>query len=96
MFVITVRFSIKKEHSETFNARVRRQAADSRTAEKGCLRFDILSDPKDPTRIFLYEIYADEAAFEVHLTTPHFLSFKADTQDWVESAAVERWSGPWD
>jgi autoinducer 2-degrading protein len=96
MFVVTVRFSIKEENRAAFSARMRQQARDSLAAEKNCLRFDILSDPEDPGRIFLYEIYTDKAAFDAHLATAHFLAFKADAQAWIDSKVEEHWSGPWD
>jgi len=94
MLVVTVRFAVKKQHSAAFDARVRKQATDSLALEDDCHRFDIAASIDDPSKIFLYEIYADEAAFQDHLRSAHFLSFKADTQDWIETALVERWDGP--
>ena len=35
--------------------------------EPGTLRFDVLEDNDDPNRLYLYEAYADEAAFQAHL-----------------------------
>ena len=95
MLVVTVKFVAKPQHLEDFSARVRRQARESLEREPGCHRFDIASDTSDPARIFLYEIYSDQAAFDAHLATAHFKSFNADTLDWVESKSVERWDGPW-
>jgi autoinducer 2-degrading protein len=96
MLVITVRFTLKGEHCMSFGARVRRQARDTLAAEKECHRFEICSGVENGKQIFLYEVYTDESAFQAHLSSPHFLAFKADTQNWVESAIVERWNGPWD
>jgi (4S)-4-hydroxy-5-phosphonooxypentane-2,3-dione isomerase len=96
MLVITVRFNLKSAHCANFRARVRRQAQDTLAAEKDCHRFEICSSPENAEQIFLYEIYTDEAAFQAHLNSPHFLAFKSDTQDWIESSVVERWNGPWD
>jgi quinol monooxygenase YgiN len=95
MLIVTVRFAVKKEHAAAFHARVRKQAADSLALEADCRHFDIAASIDDSSKIFLYEIYTDEAAFQDHLHSAHFLSFKADTQDWTESALVERWDGPW-
>ena len=52
-------------------------------AEEGCHRFDIHQEAKDPTLFLLIEIYADEAAFELHRTSPHYLQFREDVKDWV-------------
>ena len=39
--------------------------------EPGCLRFDVYQNVKDPTEIYLYEVYANPDAFEYHKGTPH-------------------------
>ena len=41
-------------------------------------KFDVLVDPKDRTRLMLYEVYEDEAAFQAHQQTPHFKRYVAD------------------
>ena len=40
------------------------------------------------SRIHLYEIYADEAAFKAHLETPHFKVFDRLAGPWLESKSV--------
>jgi quinol monooxygenase YgiN len=95
MLIVTVRFAVKPAFREAFYARVKKQAEDTLTLEAHCHRFDIATAVGNPELIFLYEIYADEAAFQSHLASTHFLSFKADTQGWTDSADVERWDGPW-
>ena len=40
------------------------------------------------SRIHLYEIYADEAAFKTHLETPHFKVFDSLAGPWLERKAV--------
>jgi quinol monooxygenase YgiN len=44
-----------------------------------------VSTVADPTRFTLLEIYADQAACEAHLRSPHFLHYKAQTQNMVRS-----------
>jgi len=41
--------------------------------EPGNLRFDVLQDEQEPTRFFIYEAYADNAAVAAHKKTPHYL-----------------------
>jgi len=95
MFIVTVVFVVKPEYLEQFNVRVRQQAKDSLEREAHCHRFDIAADMADPCKIFLYEIYSSEQAFEDHLASAHFKSFNAATLDWTQSKSVNRWSGPW-
>jgi quinol monooxygenase YgiN len=53
--------------------------------EPGVLTLFAVSAQADPTRFTLLEIYADQAAYEAHLRSPHFLHYKALTQDMVRS-----------
>ncbi len=56
--------------------------------EPGCFRFDVLHDATDPNRLHLYEVYADNAAFEAHGKTPHFLKWRATVSDWFDGEPV--------
>jgi quinol monooxygenase YgiN len=94
VLIILVRFQIKPEKAAAFRERVTRQAADSLTLEPACRRFDVAVDPTDETRILLYEIYDDDAAFAAHLKSEHFLAFDADVRTWSIDKVVERWRGP--
>ncbi|MCD6042359.1 MAG: hypothetical protein K0R40_1962 [Burkholderiales bacterium] len=46
--------------------------------EPGCRQFDVLVDPKDKTKVMLYEVYDDEKAFEAHQQTAHFKKYVAE------------------
>ena len=91
MFVVTVTFEIKKEHLETFMKAMTLQAHNSVIREHGCLQFDVCQDQQKPERIFLYEVYSDRAAFDVHLQTAHFLEFDKTVSPWTDSKIAEQW-----
>ena len=38
--------------------------------EPDCLRLDVIQDGADASRIWLYEVYVGEAAFNAHLHAP--------------------------
>lgn len=84
-FVLTVRIKIKPDCVEKFMAALAENASAARAAELGCLQFDVLVDPEDRTRLMLYEVYRDAAAFEAHQQTPHFKKYLATALDWLES-----------
>ena len=88
MYLVAVTFQIAMDKAEAFVARVQQQAADSLT-EAGCRRFDVWVNPADPARVFLYEIYDDRAAFDVHLASDHFKAFDAEVGLWVAEKRVE-------
>ena len=73
MFAVTVNFVIKPEHIENFSKVMKAQAQNSLNREVGCHQFEVCFGPKDRSRVFLYELYTDKAAFEEHLKTDPFL-----------------------
>lgn len=91
MFVITVEFTIKPAHIAEFMPAMIANAKASLDNEPGCHQFDVCVAVDDPNRIFLYEIYADRAAFDHHLATLHFKAFDARARDWVLSKIVKSW-----
>ena len=91
MFVVTVTFDLNPGCEALFLERVRQQARDSLALEPGCHQFDVCSDPERPTQVFLYEIYSDRAAFQVHLESGHFKDFDAAVAGWVADKTVTTW-----
>ena len=91
MLLVAVTFEILPERAEAFRDRVRRQATDS-LDEPGCRRFDVWCDTGDCSRVFLFEIYDDRAAFDAHLASAHFRDFDAEVSRWVRDKKIELWS----
>jgi len=48
-------------------------------------------DPKDKTRVLLFEIYNDEKAFEAHQATPHFKKYLAEAVPLLASRERQVW-----
>jgi quinol monooxygenase YgiN len=91
MFVVTVDFIIKPNCEAVFIEAMNKQAHNSVHKEEGCLQFDVCGDLEDPRKIFLYEVYRDAEAFDVHLKTQHFLDFDATVRDWTASKTARQW-----
>ena len=53
---------------------LRRMAAEVERNEPGALVFQAHRSPANDHEFFLYELFADEAAFAAHQQTPHFKS----------------------
>ena len=81
MYVIIAPIQVKEGCKEQFMEAIIEDAQGSVNDEPGCLRFDVIQDAGDPHRIWLYEVYRDEAAFQAHTQAPHFLKFRDATQD---------------
>ena len=75
MFVVFVEFEIEPGQTDVFMAAVRTNAEHSFNQEVGCQQFDVCQDRQFPNYVFLYEVYDDEAAFETHKLTQHYVSF---------------------
>ena len=83
MYVIVAPIQIKEGYKERFVEAMLDDARGSVRDEPGCLRFDVVQDGGDSNRIWLYEVYVDEAAFEAHLKTPHFIKWRDTVKDWL-------------
>ena len=76
-FVLVVNIKIKPENVERWMKMALENARAARK-EPGCRQFEVLVDPKDKTKVVLFEIYDDDKAFEAHQATPHFKKYLAE------------------
>ncbi|HKG25408.1 MAG TPA: putative quinol monooxygenase [Thermomicrobiales bacterium] len=81
MFVVVVLCQVKPDQVEAFVEASLDDARHSVLDEPDCLRFDLVQDDEDPTKIWLYEVYQDRAAFDHHLTTTHLHRWRAAVKD---------------
>ena len=83
MYAVVVALTVKPEMRERFLAAALDDSTCSVRDEPGCLRFDVLVDEKDPNKIYFYEVYRDQAAFQEHQKAPHFIQYRDTIQpDW--------------
>ncbi len=85
MLVVTVDFVVAPGFVDAFRVEMLGNARASLLYEPGCRRFDVAFSDEDRSKVFLYELYDDRAAFEAHQRTEHFLQFDAATSAWVIS-----------
>jgi len=88
MFVVSVLIRVHRDAVTEFMPLMRANADISLAAEPGCRRFDVCVAPDDETRVFLYEIYDDAAAFDAHLDSAHFKAFDAAVAPMVAEKSV--------
>jgi quinol monooxygenase YgiN len=76
-YVVLPSFDVAEDNLDDFLAAGRADAEQSVATEPGCLQFDIVIDREvRPIQVAFYEVYADRAAFEAHLKTPHLAAFR--------------------
>ena len=92
MYAVCVTFQIEQGAMAAFLPLMHDNAKTSLATETGCLQFDVLTDGAHPQEVFLYERYADRAAFDTHLQSAHFKPFAAATQHLIAAKDVRTWS----
>ena len=77
MLAVIVDFDALPGQEEKVRDVLQTQARNSLEKEPGCRTFDVCSDPDDPHKFFLYELYDDQAAVDAHGQTGHYATFRA-------------------
>jgi autoinducer 2-degrading protein len=88
MLAVCVDFEVDPASLGAFLTITQKNAADSLANEVGCHQFDITQDPDNPTKIFLYELYDDAAAFDLHKKASHYLEFNRLVSEMVIAKSV--------
>jgi quinol monooxygenase YgiN len=88
--VIIAEFEVRPEAVGAFLEQAVMDASQSVTKEPGCRQFDVTLAEDQPNRVVLCEIYDDQAAFDVHLETPHLKAFRDAIEPLVLSRQVRR------
>ena len=63
---------VEAQHLESYRAALKEEIEASIKFEPGVLTIYAVSAREDSTRFVILEIYADQAAYEAHIKTPHF------------------------
>lgn len=70
---------------DSYKALLKKEIETSVRVEPGVLTLYALSKKDHPTHFTILEIYADTAAYNAHLQTPHFIKYKNSTKGMVKS-----------
>ena len=89
-FAVVVDFEIVPDTADEFREAVLEQARNSLEREEGCRQFDVFRDAGEASTFVLFELYDNEAAFELHLQTDHFAAFDAHVQPMVKRRMIRR------
>jgi quinol monooxygenase YgiN len=66
-----------------YNAALKEQMQTAVRLEPGVLTYYAVADKKEPSLITILEIYADSAAYQKHIATPHFKKYKTTVENMV-------------
>lgn len=77
MIIAAATFSVPPEHHDALVAAALEITTPSQ-AEAGCLEYEFWADLQRPGRFHVFEAWATEEQFEMHLATPHLKAFRAE------------------
>ncbi len=77
--VLLVELTINTGQLDAFLARAREHRTNVLGNEPGCKGFELLVPMESGDTVFLYEVYADQAAIDHHMETPYMKEYMADT-----------------
>lgn len=75
--------TIKPGKLEAFKAAVREEMRDALRLEPGVVAIYAVADKNDPNKLMFFEMYVDEAAYQIHRETPHFVKYFKTTKDMI-------------
>lgn len=70
---------------DEYNAYLKEEIEASMRLEPGVLTLYAVVEKERPNEVTILEIYADEAAYQSHIKTPHFQKYKQGTLDMVQA-----------
>ena len=70
---------------EKYNAALKKQMTTAERVEPGVITYYAVASKNDPSSITILEIYADTAAYNLHIQTSHFKKYKETVKDMVKS-----------
>lgn len=82
------KIQVDPDQLERYNAALKEQMTTAVKLEPGVLSYHAVADKKKPANITILEVYADSAAYEKHILTPHFRKYKETVENMVK--ALER------
>ena len=79
------KIKVDSSQLEKYNDALKEQMTTAIRVEPGVLTYYAIADKNDPSNITILEIYADTAAYQAHINTPHFKKYKDTVKDMVKS-----------
>lgn len=84
MFIRIAAIQVNRDSLELYKQILKEEASASMKLEPGVISIFPMFKKEHPEQVRIIEIYADRAAYESHLKTPHFLKYKTTTLAMVQ------------
>ena len=73
---------------DAFRARVQLHRDTVLANEPGCQQFTVMIPRDHPNKVFLHEVYADAAALEHHMSSPHMQVYREESAPMVADRRI--------
>ncbi len=87
-FVRIADIEVDPVQREAFISAVTTAMAESVRVEPGVFALYAVTEKEAPSRFRFFEIYADEAAYDAHRASPHFLRYRTTTEPMILSRVL--------
>jgi quinol monooxygenase YgiN len=77
---IVVKYRVRPSRMTEFLSLLRAHIARTKAREPGCLQFELLMPHRETDAVHLYEVYADEAAFDFHNVSQTLADYKLQSE----------------
>ena len=90
LYVQEAEIEIDPAQLESYKAAVAEHIETATRVEPGIIALYAVSENDNPTRVRVFEIYWDQDAYQSHLKTAHFKTYKATVEKMVRSLKLIR------
>ena len=87
-FVRIAEIGVDPAQREAFISAVKEEMDESIRVEPGVLALYAVAEKDSPSRLRFFEVYADEAAYDAHLQSPHFRKYRATTEPMIRTRVL--------
>ena len=87
-YVRIAKIVVDNAQLENYKTALKEHAQAAVSKEPGVLTLYAVYDKEEPTNVTVFEIYASEDAYKLHIQTPHFLKYKATVKGMVKNLVL--------
>lgn len=77
---VVVKYRVRPGRMTEFLSLLRAHITRTRAGEPGCLQFELLMPHRETDAVYLHEVYADEAAFDLHNASQTLADYKVQSE----------------
>jgi quinol monooxygenase YgiN len=87
-FVRVADIEVDPAQRDAFISAVKEEMDESIRVEPGVLALYAVAEKDSPSRLRFFEVYADEAAYDAHVQSPHFRKYRATTEPMIRTRVL--------